>query len=91
MSIETKGPEAMTQEKLTARNELQKLLLEKAVAEGVLDSEQNFDKMIPMFKTVSDIIDGDDPSHDSIRAVYEGGDYDGAVKMILKLEEIKSL
>ena len=41
--------------------------------------------MIKMFRTVSDIIDSDDPDYESIKSAYESGDYDGAVRMLLTI------
>lgn len=73
-----------SQEALTKRNNFQKRLIERAMAEGVLDQD-DLDRMGEMFQLVSDIIDNTNPDYESIKSAYENADYEAAIEMVLRL------
>lgn len=93
MSTETLKPR--TEQENGNRMELQRELLIKCIAEGLLPEEQqmNIDDLATIkkiFKLVSDIIDNPQEEHESIRQAFELHDYGHASDMLLILvkEEI---
>ena len=66
------------------RNELQRKLLEKCIAENLL-AEDDLERMMEIFKLVSDIIDNPQEEHESIRAAFESHDFDHAAEMLFNI------
>ncbi|MFA5125256.1 MAG: hypothetical protein WC473_05560 [Patescibacteria group bacterium] len=84
MSIETRTG---TEEELTARNRMQRMLFGQYLAEGKV-SETDPETMKKIFTQVSDILDGDNPAYDSIRIAFKSGDYDATVSMLKTVVEL---
>ncbi|MFA6228066.1 MAG: hypothetical protein WC668_02665 [Patescibacteria group bacterium] len=70
-----------TEGELSARNQVQRELLGKYLEEGKL-SATDPEAMSKIFRQISDILDGDDPVYDSIRAAFKSGDHQATVDML---------
>jgi len=80
-------PGPRTEQENLARNLLQRELMSLYLAEGIL-TEDDTEKMLDVFRQVSDIIDQESEDHHSIIAAFQSGDLRGAAMMLKSVIEI---